>query len=407
MNEPATTLAQSSELPAAPVTADPAALPDPAERVYFPELDGLRFVAFLMVFLFHLFQKGVPSSVLSQVIGKTATGVFRDNGGYGVQLFFILSGYLITALLLREEARYGRIALRAFWIRRILRIWPLYYLVVVIGFFLLPGLEGQLWTTGYRETLRIHLLPFLAFLGNWSMAWIRPAADWLSVLWSVCVEEQFYLIVPLFIALIAPRFRRPIVVGLIVGSIAVRWWCALRYQSQLKIVFNTFAQFDTLLSGVLLALVMGWDRNRPILTRWLRWLQWPLYLAIGWVMTRPQLGHGTTFHRTWDFVWVWLCGLGVVMVAIWGNGWLRAALSYSRLVWLGKISYGLYMYHEIALWVREHVLSRLGWFPNKEELLAIATLALTIGLAAASYYGYERWFLKLKKAWTRVPSRPV
>ena len=56
--------------------------------------------------------------------------MFRDNGGYGVQLFFILSGYLITTLLLREEARYGRIALRAFWIRRILRIWPLYYLIV-------------------------------------------------------------------------------------------------------------------------------------------------------------------------------------------------------------------------------------------------------------------------------------
>ncbi len=239
------------------------------------------------------------------------------------------------------------------------------------------------------------------------MALIRPAADWLSVLWSVCVEEQFYLIVPLFIAWIAPRFRRPIVVGLIVASIGVRWWCAVRYQSQLMIVFNTFAQFDTLLSGVLLALVMGWDRNRPALTRWLRWLQWPLYLAIGWVMTRPHLGHGTTLHRTWDFVWVWLCGLGVVIVAIWGNGWLRAALSYSRIVWLGKISYGLYMYHEIALWVREHYLSRLGWFPNKEELLAIATLALTIGLAAASYYGYERRFLQLKKAWTRVPSRPV
>jgi peptidoglycan/LPS O-acetylase OafA/YrhL len=161
------------------------------------------------------------------------------------------------------------------------------------------------------------------------------------------------------------------------------------------------------LSGVLLALVLGWDRNRPGLTRWLRWLQWPLYLAIGWVMTRPHLGHGTPWHRTWDFAWVWLCGLGVVIVAILGNGWLRATLSYSRMVWLGKISYGLYMYHEIALWVRKGLSDRLPWFANKDEILAIATLALTIGLAAASYYGYERRFLELKRAWTRVPSRPV
>lgn len=374
------------------------------ERIYFPELDGLRFVAFLMVYLFH---GGVPPAILAGLIGSRAAHAFTENGGYGVQLFFILSGYLITTLLLREEARYGRIALRAFWVRRVLRIWPLYYLIILIGFVVLPGLEGHLGTPGYRALLSTHLLPFLGFLGNWSMALVRPAPDWLSVLWSVCVEEQFYLVVPLFIALIAPRWRRPLVAALIVGSIAARGWTAQRDSSQLMIVYNTFTQFDTLLSGVFLALVMGWDRDRPLLTRWLSLLQWPLYLAIGWVMTRPHLGHGAAWHRTWDFVWVWLWGIGVVTVAIWGKGWLRAALSYSRIVWLGKISYGLYMYHEIALWTRERLHSRLPWFANKDELLAVATLALTIGLAAASYYGYERRFLELKRAWTRVPSRPI
>jgi peptidoglycan/LPS O-acetylase OafA/YrhL len=95
------------------------------------------------------------------------------------------------------------------------------------------------------------------------------------------------------------------------------------------------------------------------------------------------------------------------MVAVWGKGRLQTALSYSRIVWLGKISYGLYMYHEVALWARERLQGRLPWFPNKEELLSIGALALTIALAAASYYGYERRFLRLKRTWTRVPSRPV
>jgi peptidoglycan/LPS O-acetylase OafA/YrhL len=384
--------------------ADPPEPIESGERVYFPELDGLRFIAFLMVFLFH---GGLPESMVRQAIGRTAARALRENGGYGVQLFFILSGYLITTLLLREEARYGRVALRAFWIRRILRIWPLYYLLILIGFFILPGLDGQLGTTSHRELLQIHLLPFLGFVGNWSMALIRPAPDWLSVLWSVCVEEQFYLIVPLFIAMVAPRLRRPLVLALIVGATAVRGWCAHRYESQLMIVFNTFAQFDTLLSGVLLAMVLGWDRDRPRLTRWLRWLQWPLYVAFGWIMTWPHLGHGTPGHRTFDFVWVWLCGVGVVVVAVWGKGALASFLSTPSLVWLGKISYGLYMYHEVALWARERLLGRLPWFPNKEELLSIGALALTIGLAAASYYGYERRFLRLKRNWTRVPSRPV
>jgi peptidoglycan/LPS O-acetylase OafA/YrhL len=396
MNEPATALVQ-----AAPASASP----ELSARIYFPELDGLRFVAFMMVFFFH---GGVPRGILARLIGRSAAEALSDNGGYGVQLFFILSGYLITALLLREEARYGRIALRAFWVRRILRIWPLYYLTVVIGFFFLPGLDRHWNTSGYTQMLRMHLLPFLGFLGNWSMALLGPIAyDWLSVLWSVCVEEQFYLLVPLLIALVWPRFRRPLVAALIVGAVAVRWLCAQRYGSQLMIVFNTFAQFDTLGSGVLLALVLGWERDRPRLMRWLRWLQWPLYLTIGYVMSRPHLGHGTTWHRTWDFVWVWLCGVGVVMVAVWGQGWLRAALSYSRIVWLGKISYGLYMYHEIALWARSRLYERLPWFANKDELLAVVALTLTIGLAALSYYAYERRFLELKRAWTRVPSRPV
>jgi peptidoglycan/LPS O-acetylase OafA/YrhL len=377
---------------------------EPGERIYFPELDGLRFIAFLMVFLFH---GGLPERMVAQAIGRTAARAFRENGGYGVQLFFILSGYLITTLLLREEARYGRVALRAFWVRRILRIWPLYYLLILIGFFIVPGLDGQLGTTVHRDLLQTHFLPFLGFLGNWSMALIKPAPDWLSVLWSVCVEEQFYLVVPLFIALVAPRFRRPIVLALIAGAIAMRGWCAHRSSSQLLIVYNTFAQFDTLLSGVLLAMVLGWDRERAVLTRCLRWLQWPLYLVFGWIMTWPHLGHGTNAHRTFDFVWVWLCGVGVVMVAVWGRGWLRALLSYSRFVWLGKISYGLYMYHEVALWARDRLSPRLPWFANKEELMSLAALVLTILLAAASYYGYERRFLQLKRAWTRVPSRPV
>lgn len=375
------------------------------ERVYFPQLDGLRFIAFMMVYLFH---GGVPQGVASQFIGRAAAAALRENGGYGVQLFFILSGYLIVTLLLREEARWGRIALGAFWVRRILRIWPLYYLIVVLGFFVLPGLDGLWGSPGYARTLRIHLAPFTLFLGNWSMALAGPIAhDWLSVLWSVCVEEQFYLVVPLMIAWVAPRFRAPLVVALMAGSITYRGYCARQYDSQLMIVYNTFAQFDTLLAGVLLALVLRPGRERPRLSRALAVLQWPLYAACAWVISRARLGHGDPFHRTWDFVWVWLCGVGIVLVAVEGRGWLAAVLAHPRLVWLGKISYGLYMYHEIALWVRGRLEPFVPWVPNKDAFVSIACLALVIAMAAKSYRHYESGFLERKRAWTRVPSRPV
>jgi peptidoglycan/LPS O-acetylase OafA/YrhL len=375
------------------------------DRFYFPELDGLRFIAFLLVYLFHA---GVPEPLLVRSIGRPAALAFLFNGGYGVQLFFILSGYLITSLLLREEARYGRISLRAFWVRRILRIWPLYYLIIAIGFGVLPPLSGEVGKPAYSEAMRVHFVPFLLFLGNWTMAFVRPIAyDYLSILWSVCVEEQFYLFVPVMIAFVAPRFRIAAVVILMAAAIGTRWICASRSDAQPAIVFNTLAQFDTILSGVLLALVLGWDRNRPRLRAWLRWLQWPLYILIVWGFCQRGLGRGTPFHRTWDLVGIWLCGVAIIMVAVWGAGWLRTVLSYSRVVWLGKISYGLYMYHEIPLWARRLYYLKGPWFANREELLAIACLALTIALAAASYHWYERRFLELKRKWTRVPSRPV
>src|SRR5262249_43136368 len=111
-----------------------------------------------MVFLFH---QGIPSSVVASFFGRTVARCFRENGWVGVQLFFILSGYLITPLLLREEATYGRVDLKAFWARRILRIWPLFYLTVAIAFLLIPGLEGGLSTSDGRRMIGRHLPWFL------------------------------------------------------------------------------------------------------------------------------------------------------------------------------------------------------------------------------------------------------
>jgi peptidoglycan/LPS O-acetylase OafA/YrhL len=177
-----------------------------ADRVYFPELDGLRFIAFLLVFGFHggfgwlpevVTLATLPLFMLAQLLGPGLAGRVADigpavgralvgNGWVGVQLFFILSGYLITTLLLREEARFGRVDLKAFWVRRALRIWPLYYLIVGVTFFLLPALDGRLRTTEHAEMVRRHLPWFLAFLGNWSMIVRGPMGDdEITVLWSV------------------------------------------------------------------------------------------------------------------------------------------------------------------------------------------------------------------------------
>ena len=173
------------------------------------------------------------------------------------------------------------------------------------------------------------------------------------------------------------------------------------------IVFNTFAQFDTLLSGVLLALVMGWDRDRPDLTRWLRWLQWPLYLVdrLGDEPAPPRARHDLASDLGLRLGLAVRAGgrdrrrLGERMAP------RRAVVFPARLAGQDQLR-ALHVPRDRALGPRA-LLSRLGWFPNKEELLAIATLALTDRPGGGLVLRLRAAVPELKKAWTRVPSRPV
>jgi peptidoglycan/LPS O-acetylase OafA/YrhL len=398
--------------------------PQPNEgRVYFPALDGLRFVAFGLVFLFH---RGIPQiataiNAISRQAGyKPVTAAkapwsvgdsVLDNGWIGVQFFFILSGFLITTLLLREESRFGKIDLRAFWMRRILRIWPLYYLIVALTFFVLPWLDGAWGTVATRELWSRHLVPFLVFGGNWSMALLGPVPyDAISVLWSVCVEEQFYILCPMLIAFVRPENRVRLVVGLMLLGVAGRVITAMALEQRVVtpvfFQWSTITQLDTLLSGVLLALLR--ERLTP---KWEGSGRFLLSLAlvllgIG-LLAKPGLGHGSVAGRALDFVAIWVVGVFAVSLAATNRGFVSRALSYPRIVWLGRISYGLYMYHEIAFFLQRKLFEFVGWFPYQEAVAPLASMALTVGLAAASYKYVEQPFLRKKMRWSRVESRPI
>jgi peptidoglycan/LPS O-acetylase OafA/YrhL len=381
----------------------------------------MRFIAFALVYLFHggvSFLSGwvragttgihtaLPS--LKSLLPADAGARLQANGWAGVQLFFFLSGFLIAMLLLREEERYGRIDLRAFWVRRILRIWPLYYLTLALTFFVLPGIEGAYGSHAYGEFLRKHLAAFLAFLGNWSMGFRGPVPyDSVSILWSVCVEEQFYIACPVLLAFVPTRWRLTAVVPLMGAAVGGRAVLAWRGVNPVLFQYSSLTQLDTLLAGVAMALVfVRWPPGERA-DRWMGGLQWPLLAFAMWVFLKPDLAHGSVARQTWDFCLLWAACAGLVAIVVVHRGWLRGLLSYSRLVWLGKISYGLYMFHEIAFWIMERASRFLGWFPNKEALETVATFGVTVALAAVSYHFFERPFLRLKKAWTRVLSRPM
>jgi peptidoglycan/LPS O-acetylase OafA/YrhL len=397
------------------------------ERVYFPGLDGVRAVAIAMVYGFHdrrnnllsylvgwaklpvvlvvdplLAAVGLPA--ISSGAEDLLTRPFRTNGWIGVQVFFVLSGFLITTLLLCEHERFARVDLRAFWVRRALRIWPLYYFVVAIGFGLIPMLGAGTAPGTWRSLYGDHLPAFLCFLGNWSMI-LRgpPPSDSITVLWSVCVEEQFYVFVPLLIALVGPRWRVPVVAALIALVVAGRYIMAASGVEGVALVYNSLANFDALLAGVLLALV---DRRSPVIGR-RTWLWRLLFVAGGIVIAAVPLGQGGPWRVAFDRVLIWAWAVAFVVLAAAPREPWTAVLRRPSVVWLGRISYGLYMFHEIAIGLVRWLGAGIPSFTGREFVLAVLRPAVTIALAAASYYGLERPFLRFKRRWTRVPSKPI
>jgi len=177
-------------------------------RLYFPGLHGLRFSAAALVMMSHIEQLKNDEK-LSNLNNVTFIG---KSGDYGVSLFFVLSGFLITFLLLQEEKTTGTIDIRKFYTRRILRIWPLYYLLVLLGFFVLPycmeasGLQNVLRTAYWQK-----LILFLFFLPNLSMV-AFPQVPFTAQAWSIGTEEQFYLIWPVLLK----KFKR-VLPGMLLG----------------------------------------------------------------------------------------------------------------------------------------------------------------------------------------------
>src|SRR5580698_2798454 len=201
---------------------------------YRPELDALRFFAFLCVFSFHRMDY-VPTDPIHD------PWLFRigNIGPFGVPVFFLLSAFLITELLLRERERTGRIHIKAFYMRRILRIWPLYFMM----FFGLALLNRFIAGVGTEDPLA--WLAFTLFAGNWYIlhhGWIAGSVD---PLWSISVEEQFYIVIPL-LAAFAGRRALHIASYLLLGIayVTVLWYALHPVSGDNGEWTNSFLQFQ-------------------------------------------------------------------------------------------------------------------------------------------------------------------
>jgi len=337
------------------------------QRFYSPELDGLRFIAALLVIIHH----GPRLPFL---------GAIKDYGWIGVDLFLFLSAYLITRLAMIEHERTGTFDLRSFFIRRALRIWPLYLTfataVCALSIFKVgPGAAFGWWLT------------HLSFTNNVATAIVGYSpVIWSGHLWTISLEEQAYLGLALFLAAYfasAKRRAAPIVLSALGVLIIARLALAL-LDAPHPFVWVLPLRADTFLLGCLAALMRL--KNRL-------WYLPAGVVVMACIALFPPMGS----NGAADVIGYTIIAAGCGLVTL-GAQCLRPL---GMLRYPGKISYGLYVYHLVGLYFGE-ILAR------DQPLLRMGiALAVTFATSAVSYRLLERPFLKLKSRFEIVPSRPA
>jgi len=358
----------------------------PQTRFYRPELDALRFFAFFAVFISHVFPQtadGYTTHHLPRVAAELISSAVTA-GTFGVPLFFLLSAFLITSLLLREKEQTGTLRVGDFYLRRILRIWPLYFFFLAIAAALALPHDAKF------------LLGCVFLSGNWMIVLYAPPATAAGILWSISVEEQFYLLWPLAARKLSREGLAYLAIGFIaLANVARLLVCHMRV---IKVWTNTFVHLDSIAFGILCALFL----SKPLDLKLWRVPLFLLGLAL-WITCGHFRYSGSPLYVTVGFP-IMAFGALLLFLSVYGIPLKEGVLSY-----LGKISYGLYVWHAIVvtrLWHWNHV-SKGKITVMSFALRAVCGLLLTVGIAALSYRVLEAPFLRMKKRFTWIESRPV
>lgn len=356
-----------------------------AEKRYFHTFDALRFFAFFKVFLLHL-----PINTFAWF------SFVKAGGGLGVEFFFVLSGFLITFISLTEKKKTNGFNVKSFFMRRILRIWPLYYAMVAFAF-LTPFILDMIGLNYSNEGYEPEPLFSLLFLENYKMIIENqmPNVSPLGVMWSLCIEEHFYIIWAVALFLVSIK-RFPIFLGISIGISFIS-----------KILFTQFSlghsdiftNIDLFCYGAIPAylLVVKREKLEQFIDSISAFKKRLIVIAlIGMVLVNPLIlneGIGLYFHTT-------LFGLVFMSLLLLFLGTSNFGISNgSFLSKLGKISYGLYLFHIIIINLLIRIFEKYemdlsSWFTALSFF--IIALCLSIFFSYVSYRFFEKPFLRLK-----------
>ncbi len=383
--------------------------PSSALPAHLPTLDGLRGIAILLVMV-HMFSLFEPHP------GLVAYFYFKFNyvGWIGVQLFFVLSGFLITGILL--DSRTSENYYRSFFARRALRIFPLYFAVLIIAFVLVP-MFGSVPTAIARD--QPNQLWLWTYMGNWAEI-LGIGSKTFPHFWSLAVEEQFYLLWPFVIYRLSPEKCLRFCVALAVASFAVRCWLVWGGASHETIYPNSFCRMDALGLGAAAAAafrIPAW-RERLIARRNILLRTAFILTLIGIVVTRG-FWHMTTIGQTMGYsllsvIFVMLLATAVAHDQADASREASAATRLSRwaglLRWgplrmIGKYSYGMYVFHKpLHDFAGAPLVQALG-LPARQSVVAdmfyvLVMVIATLAVAAVSYHLFEIHFLGMKRYFT-------
>jgi len=356
-------------------------------KTYYPQLDAIRGISFLIGFFFHAYKPATNNECIEYLYSKMP--LFID-------IFFILSSFLLTYLGMVEYNTHKNFSFRNYFIRRTLRIWPLYFLFMFFSFVVLPLFQNM---TGHSITLPPAAW-YLFFVSNFYMT---DHVFFLRILWTLSVEEQFYLVWGFCLWLFQQHLKKVMVIFILV-SVAFNIYATVQ---NMQIYFHSLAYLFDMMVGAYLAYSFMQQNRLVVFIKSITYIQSVvfyftlpflllLFYGINQIVPLSMTGMADLLFK---FLFILYSGLMILDQMVNQNSFLNLA-NKKFLVYTGKISFGLYCFHGIVISVGMLLLQRLNsQLPDIVNSLLL--LAGTYAIAAISYRFYETPFLKLKSRLSR------
>ncbi|MES2590692.1 MAG: acyltransferase [Bacteroidota bacterium] len=361
------------------------------QRVHFKNIDTLRFIAAYMIVLLHCYfgwkkYFGQPTILTSNSSVQSVNKIeaILNNFGFGVDIFFIISGFLITYLLLSENDKNGKVDVIKFYIRRAFRIWPLYFFMLLIApllsYFFLEQEPGYFW----------HFI----FAGNFDIITQGTKSVATDHLWSICIEEHFYLICPLLIAFVPIKKLPAFLLSVILISIIFRGYASSYVSNYGTVLYHhTLSRVDVLALGSLFGYLFYYQKIQFTHSLSIRLIIYTIFIFTFLNVDYNECG--TFFAATIKKYFFVLCAIYWVGNFLFNTNNSMSSNDNKALNLFGKVSYGIYMFNPVIIFLFLELFEKysLRSFPIFLGLVHI-TLAVTTIL---SYRFFELPFLALKE----------